>query len=158
MKLDFFKQIINGYAAKAYDKILKEKLQKIKANPIFWSDFSNGYIEYSELAGYRFLNIRIIGPTKLDSVNGLSFEFISGNKSETLNSDSDIVKSDYSDVSQIGLTKFDLDCEDKTIHFLYNHKVDTIRLSAKNGQLLKEEVVMIFTNFDQQTLLKKLPK
>ena len=154
--MSLFSRLVIKDATATYDKILLEKINKISETAVFCNQFSKGYVSTSELAGFRSIEIRIIGPDEIKTISGVHMKFIAEKDEFNLVSESDTIKTDYSNLSQIGITKFDIDFDPEFFKFLKSNPIQKIVLQTKNGQILKQALTIDFTEVNNKILLRQL--
>lgn len=152
----FLSQLIGKKANSDYDKILIEKLGRIKDEPIFWNNESNVYAKFNDLNNYQYLSLKITGFLNIHTTEGCVLIFTSESGEYRMKSESEIVEGDYSQISKIGLTEFDIDIDSKVIEFFEKNEVKSVKLITKNNQPMMSELEFKFDNIDLTRLLNVL--
>ena len=140
-------------ATSDFDKLLNEQLDILEESPlepILWNEESKVYCQSILLNGYRSLSMIITGYLKINTIEGCTISLIGEKENLTLKSDSDIVKGDYSEALNIGVTNFDVDLDDDLIEFIGKEKIVSAKLETRNGQLIKSKLEFNYWEVDQE--------
>ena len=142
-----------------FDLLLQEQLaifDNSPVEPIFSNAESNIYCQPTILNGYKSLSLIITGCLKINTIEGCTVTFHTEKDTYVANSDSEIVKGDYSDVLNIGLTNFDIDLEDDLIVFSENKTILSVTIETRNGQISKKKVVFEYPTVNVELFNKIL--
>ncbi|MEO9532756.1 MAG: hypothetical protein ABJG68_17175 [Crocinitomicaceae bacterium] len=141
----------------AHDDFIQAKVSKIKGNPIFSNTKSNFYMKFVELNGYKSLACTISGFLEINTISHVYIElFAESDKSLLLKSESEIVEGMYSEITEVGITKFDIDIDNEVIEFVRNNRINKVSLRSKNGQVLKYDTAIDFDIINQKAFLEIL--
>jgi len=143
----------------SFDRLLKEQLDLLEASalrPSFSNSESKVYIRAVELNDYQFFTVLITGCIHINTSNGCVLTFLSDEKSLVRRSDSELIKGDYSQALNIGITTFDLDRDDELIEFITNNTLTGLILETKNGKIVKEDLRVDFSTVFMPDLLDSL--
>lgn len=142
-----------------FDRLLQEQLKIINESPlepIVANEKSEIYCQSVVLNGYRSLSLVITGCLNINTIEGCKLVFQADNGTYECPSDGDIVKGDYSERLQIGVTNFDIDLEDDFIDFVANQNIVSAQIQTRNGQLRKQTVEIDYPTVNQELLDKIL--
>ncbi|MEO5776092.1 MAG: hypothetical protein ABIQ27_04255 [Flavobacterium sp.] len=115
------------------DTFTENKMIAARGTQIASSKSGGIWIEYQELAGFKFLNAIIIGQSNMKTMNGCELTFLGENMEIKLNSDTQEIESDFSNVSNRWLTSVTFDITTIETDFIENKTADTIQLSYKKS-------------------------
>ncbi|MDG1916041.1 MAG: hypothetical protein P8I55_15815 [Crocinitomix sp.] len=142
-----------------FDRLMQEQLKIIEESPldpILSNGESDIYCQMIVLNGYRSLSLVITGCININTIEGCKLVLISDNGNYECNSDGDIVKGDYSERLQIGVTNFDIDLDDELVDFVANQNITSAQIQTRNGQLRKSVIEITYPTVNQEIFNKIL--
>jgi hypothetical protein len=142
-----------------FDRLLQEQLKIVKESPlesILSNPDSEIYCQSVLLNGYRSLSLVITGCINLNTIEGCTLVLKGENETYECKSDGDIVKGDYSERLQIGVTNFDIDLDDDLVAFVAKEKIISAQIQTRNGQLRKTKVEIDYPTVNQELFDKIL--
>lgn len=140
----------------SFDKLLKEQLDVLEESsvrPAFSNSESKFYLRAVELNEFHSFSVMITGCLNINTVDGCTLIFYGDGKELIRKSDSEVVKGDYSQTLNVGITSFDIDMDDELVEFLKSGDVTGVRLETRNGKLRKENFVLDFPTVYQADLI-----
>lgn len=143
----------------SFDRLLKEQLDLLEASalrPSFSNSESKVYLRAVDLNEFQSFTVLITGCLNINTISGCTLTFLSGEKSLSRQSDSEIVKGDYSQNLKIGITSFDIDRDEELIEFIKNNTLTGLTLETRTGKIVKEEVRFDFPSVYMDDLLDSL--
>jgi len=140
-----FKKQVN----KDWDKLVQQKIINFQGTFIKGNENSKLFIDVKELGGFNYIEVNIISPFNVKTLKGVTLTLNSGSDSETFESDSLEVETDFSHSTNMGISIVDFDIEDSFLEFLKTH--ETIDMKFSVG---KESVD--FKQIDTHLLLGKV--
>jgi len=117
------------------DTFTENKMENVRGEQIATSEHGGIWAELEELNGYLFLNIIILGTTKIKTLKGAKLTFL-GDGELTLSSDDYEVDSDYSNVSNRWITPINFGITKQDLNFIKKKKFNQLRLDFKKKSLL----------------------
>ncbi|NOQ72482.1 MAG: hypothetical protein GQ574_10800 [Crocinitomix sp.] len=142
-----------------FDRLMQEQLKIIHESPlesILSSPDSEIYCQSVLLNGYRSLSLVITGCINLNTIEGCKLVLQAENGTHECPSDGDIVKGDYSERLQIGVTNFDIDLDEELVEFVATQKITSAQIQTRNGQLRKTKVTIDYPTVNQELFDKIL--
>ena len=115
------------------DTFTENKIINVRGMQIASSENGGIWIEYQELAGFRFLNTIIIGQFNMKTYDGCQLTFLGGNIEITIISDTKEIESDSSNVSNRWITNVAFDVTDINTDFIETKAADTVQLTYKKS-------------------------
>lgn len=91
------------------DVFTEERITDVIGDKIASHEKGGIWIKVQELAEFHFLNVTIVGTQNLKTLKGITFHFITNNKTYELKSDTKEIESDFSNVSNRWITQFSFD-------------------------------------------------
>ncbi|MFT5823757.1 MAG: hypothetical protein ACI8ZM_005020 [Crocinitomix sp.] len=151
-----FTRIMAKFASSDYDEILTDKIERIsRADAIIWNEHSEIYAKFIELNGYKFLSVTITGFLNIKTTEGCQLTFYTNTGEFSCKSESSTVEGDYSEISGIGLTKFDIELDADIIDFIETQPINRATLSTKNGDFPKTNLEFNYDSINLD-LLKEI--
>ena len=117
------------------DTVTEEKINNVEGDIIAESEEGIIYSKVSELNGYYFLDIIVLNEMNIKTFNGATLSF-SGDESFILNSDTQEIESDYSNVSDQYMTKISFDITENEIELIKSKKYEQVTLAFKKKKLI----------------------
>jgi hypothetical protein len=140
-----------------YDRQLKiqiDIMEEAADEVVFWNEQASVYMRPTQLNGYHYLSAVVVGNFNINTTEGLKINFLTADLSFSVNSESSLLKSEYSENLQSGLTTFDLDLDQTIIDFIQSNEITSIRFETKNGQFRKENFSCDFNEINNENLKK----
>lgn len=125
--------LLNIIASKDLENIMTEKINTFKGNPVATNEDFEVYFDVLFLDEFKFLNIKVLGPLNIETLDGCMLNFISDNNNLQIESDSMEIISDFSRKLNIGITEFDIDLDEDLITLIENDSINTILLTIKKN-------------------------
>lgn len=94
------------------DALISRNIQNFNGILLAENKDSELYGKIYEVNGFKFLNLKILGPYNIHVYNGCQVIFSSDKKTKEIESDSLEIFSDYSKKLKLGITSFDIDLEE----------------------------------------------
>ena len=117
---------------KTEDAIYLEKIMtSIKDKPFAISSRNIMFAGMSELAGYYYFRLVLVGKFKINTFKGAQIIINCKNFEMTLKSNMDELKSDFGEVSNSFITAIDFDIEKIQIEKLNTSKIESLRVISK---------------------------
>tara|TARA_R110002073_G_scaffold187366_1_gene345991 strand:- start:10587 stop:11030 length:444 start_codon:yes stop_codon:yes gene_type:complete len=117
---------------KTEDSIYLEKIMtSIKDKPFAISSRNIMFAGMSELAGYYYFRLVLVGKFKINTFKGAQIIINCKNFEMTLKSNMDELKSDFGEVSNSFITAIDFDIEKIQIEKLNTSKIESLRVISK---------------------------
>ena len=118
----------------AADKAATERINSFQGTPFASNDYSKIYANLYELNGYKFVNLKIIGPVEVVTLDGCKakFELQDGQFME-VDSDSTEINTDFSMTLGSGITEFEIDLGDELLDYINSKNISAISFSFKNS-------------------------
>ena len=142
-----------------YDRLLKQQLDELESSsfkPCFTSEDARLYLRAVELNEFNSFSVLLTGPIPINTTEGCVLKFYSANGEMVRKSDSDIVKGEFSNPYNIGVTSFDIDLDEELLNFIRTNSILGVKFETKNGKIRKEMLQIDFTNVDDATLIASL--
>lgn len=136
-----------------YDKMLVEQLDQLEASklkPVCWNENSKIYCQANELNGFHLVTVLVTGNLKINTADGVWLTLMSEKDAFELRSDSEIVKGDYSDAANVGVTSFDVDLTDELIQFVATNELTGVKIETKSGQFIKKKLSFEYGEVDAE--------
>lgn len=125
---------------KTEDSIYLEKIMtSIKDKPFAISSRNIMFAGMSELAGYYYFRVVLVGKFKINTFKGAQIIINCKNFEMTLKSNMDELKSDFGEVPNSFITAIDFDIEKTQIEKLNTSKIESLRVISK-----KQDVTFTF--------------
>lgn len=154
------KSIINAKLNKDYEKIIIAKINKMvddrTAIAVEPETHFKVYLKATTLNGFNYLEFTLISPVEIKTMGGCTLTFAAENDSYELKSESDIIESDYSNNSKIGITLVDADLDDDFAAFIAANTVNQIKVDCKVGQVFKKEISFSYSEIDMAAFRKSM--
>ena len=120
------------------EKLSTEKIKSFKGTPIAEALNAKLFIEFLELAGFKFLKFKLFSTLEINTFKGCKVVFTSSNQEIFLDSDTMEIVTFSSKKLKIGLTEFDVDLPDDLMKMFTNEKLMSITIiHRKNGVQLR---------------------
>ena len=142
-----------------FDRLMQEQIKVIEESPldpILSNNDSHIYCQSIRLNGYRSLALVITGCLNINTIEGCTLILQSDNGAHECKSDGEMVKGDYSERLQIGVTNFDIDLDEELIAFVANQKITSAQIKTRNGQIRKQNIEFNYPTVNQELLDKIL--
>jgi len=142
-----------------YDRILKEQLDELEIStfkPCFSNDDSKLYFRAVELNEFHSFSVLLTGSHNINTVDGCTLTLFAEGKEIARKSDSDIIKGDYAQALNIGVTNFDIDRDDELLDFIRTNTIVGAKIETKNGKIRKEQLVIDFPKVHLDVLMASL--
>lgn len=110
--MEFF-SVLRHLAEKQADQAMTQKVNNFKGKAFAASDNTEVFGEMLEINGFKFLNIKLVGPLKVKTFKGCTVVFHAPAKQIELESDTMEIDTDYSRKISLGITGFDIDLEEE---------------------------------------------
>lgn len=154
------KAIINAKLNKDFDKIVIARINKmaeertaVATNP---DTHFCIYLQATNLNGFNYLEFTLISPVEIKTMGGCTLTFKTDDSEYVLKSEGEVIESDYSHNSKIGVTLVDTDLEDDFDAFIKTNVVKEIKVECKVGQVFKKDVSMIYTEINKKAFIASL--
>lgn len=119
------------------DTHTENKMQEVAGEQIATSEQGGIWVALQELNGYVFMEVTVLGTTKIKSLKGCTLTFL-GDNELTLTSDSYEINSEFSNVSTRWMTLMSFEITKKDLSYISKKKFNQIRLDFKKKSLLFE--------------------
>lgn len=142
-----------------FDRLMQEQLKVIHESPlepILSNDDSQIYCQSILLNGYRSLSLVITGCLNINTIVGCTLVLQSDNGTHECKSDGEIVKGDYSERLQIGVTNFDIDLDEGLVEFVATQQIISAQIQTRIGQLRKQNLEIDYPTVNQELFDKIL--
>ncbi|WP_420572330.1 hypothetical protein [Kordia sp.] len=117
------------------DTYTENKMQEVAGEQIATSEQGGIWAALQELNGYVFMEVTILGTTKIKTFKGCTLTFL-GDTELTLPSDTKEINSDFSNVSTRWMTQISFEITKKDLNYIKKKKYNQIRLDFKKKSLL----------------------
>lgn len=114
------------------DTVTEFKIVNARGEKIAESETGGIWAEINELAEYAYLDLLVVGNTKIKTGEGCEIVFKSDKKEMKLVSDMKEIESNYSNVSKIYITEISFDITNLDIDFILNREAEKAILKNKN--------------------------
>ncbi|MFT4601396.1 MAG: hypothetical protein ACI857_001576 [Arenicella sp.] len=145
---------------KDFEKILLARINQmaefrkpIASNP---DSHFKVYLQATILNEFNYLEFTLISPVQIKTMGGCKLTFKSTDSEFVLKSESDIISSDYSRGSKIGITLVDTDLDKEFGAFVKSNVITSIQLHCKAGQIFKKTVSVSYTDIDMKVFISSL--
>ena len=147
------------YLTGMWNNYIKKKINKEKSTPICCNNDSIIFANLYSLNNYNFLSFSIVGNFKVNSNSPakMAFNFDSNNTYE-IESDDEIIKSDYSYDLKLGITKFDIELSNELSKILKSSTLNSINIEFKTVISLKKIKRNNFENIHQPNVFSIFKK
>lgn len=95
------------------DALMTEKIKKFSGCPFAGNDKTLVFGEATELNGFRFLGIQLVGYPRERTYKGCTLIFAGDDVEMKLDSDTQEIDTDYSDRLRMGITTFEIDLDEE---------------------------------------------
>ena len=117
------------------DITMSEKIDQLDGDPFALSDDSQLFAEIFVMDEFKFLRFKMLGPLKIESLEGCQLIFV-GDKAELeMESDSIEIKTDYSRKMKIGITELDVDLDEELVDVIENKNISSVQIVIKKSNL-----------------------
>jgi hypothetical protein len=89
-------------------------------------------------------------------MSGCTLTFKTVSTEYVLKSESEVLESDYSNNSKIGITLLDTDLEEEFDAFIKTNEINEILVECKVGQVFKKEISVSYTEIDKEALIASI--
>lgn len=113
------------------DTVTEYKIVNARGEKIAESGTGGIWAEINELADYSYLDLIVVGNTKIKTKQGCKIVFEAEDKKIELVSDMNEIESNYSNVSKTYITEISFDITDLDIDFILNREAETATLIHK---------------------------
>ncbi|QHI38640.1 hypothetical protein IMCC3317_40340 [Kordia antarctica] len=117
------------------DTHTENKMQEVAGEQLATSEHGGIWAALQELNGYVFMEVTVLGTTKIKTLKGVTLTFL-GDNELTLTSDSYEINSDFSNVSTRWMTAISFEITKKDLNFIQKKKFNQVRLDFKKKSLL----------------------
>ncbi|WP_298425334.1 hypothetical protein [uncultured Kordia sp.] len=117
------------------DTYTENKMENVPGEQIATSQHGGIWGGIQDLNGYLFLNVTILGTTKIKTLKGASLTFLT-EEEVTVKSDNYEIDSDYSNVSNRWMTQISFEITKKDLNVIKKKKYNQMRLNFKKKSLL----------------------
>ncbi len=117
------------------DTVTEERIQNVSGDVIAESEEGIIYAGILELNGYYFLETVILSELNIKTFDGATLDF-SGAQNFTLQSNTQEIESDYSNVSQQYMTEISFDITEEEIGYIRDKQYQQVVLTCKKKQLV----------------------
>ena len=113
--LNLFKKVVKKISGQdepqknLVDIFTEEKVTDYIGDKIASHETGGIWIKVQELSEFHFLNTTVVGTKNLKTNKGITFQFVTNNKTYDLHSDTKEIVSDFSNVSNQWITQFSFD-------------------------------------------------
>lgn len=127
------------------DTVTEEKITDVIGDKIAIGNNGGIWASNQELAGYQYLNITIIGQTKIKTFHGCTLTFVSDTNEILLQLPSDTreIESDHSNISNLWVTQVSFDITETNIDVLNNKTSFQIVVESKKTREVFETLKLI---------------
>lgn len=154
------KAILNAKLNKDFDKIVIARINKMaeERTPVAKDPDTHFriYLQATDLNGFNYLEFTVIGSVEIKTMGGCTITFKTEDSEYVLKSESEVLESDYSHNSKIGITLVDTDLEEDFETFIKSNVVTEIKVDCKVGQVFKKDVSMSFTEINKDAFIASL--
>jgi len=143
----------------SFDRLLKEQLDLLDQSalrPSFSNSESKVYLRAVDLNEFQSFTVLITGCLNINTISGCTLTFLAGENSLSRQSDSEIVKGDYSQNLNIGMTSFDIDRDEELIEFIKKNTLTGLTMETRTGKIVKEALRFDFPTVYMEDLLDSL--
>jgi hypothetical protein len=117
------------------DTHTENKMQEVAGEQIATSEQGGIWAALQELNGYVFMEVTVLGTTKIKSLKGCTLTFL-GDTNLTLTSDSYEISSEFSNVSTRWMTLMSFEITKKDLSYISKKKYNQVQLDFKKKSLL----------------------
>lgn len=119
------------------DTFTEKKMQEVAGEQIATSEQGGIWAALQELNGYVFMEITVLGTTKIKTHKGVTLKFL-GDQEILLTSDYKEISSEFSNVSTRWMTQISFEITKKDLTLIQKRKFNQIQLDFKKKSLLFE--------------------
>lgn len=119
------------------DTHTENRMQEVAGEQLAKSEHGGIWAALQELNGYVFMEVTVLGTTKIKSLKGCTLTFL-GDTNLTLTSDSYEISSEFSNVSTRWMTQMSFEITKKDLSYISKKKYNQIQLDFKKKSLLFE--------------------
>jgi hypothetical protein len=113
------------------DTVTEYKIVNARDEKIAESEIGGIWAEINEIAEFAYLDLIVVGNTKIKTGEGCEIVFKSDEKEMKLVSDMKEIESNFSNVSKIYITEISFDITDLDVDFILNREAETVTLRHK---------------------------
>lgn len=113
------------------DTVTEYKIVNARGEKIAEKENGGIWAEINELADYTYLDLIVVGNTKIKTKHGCEIIFKIGEKEMKLVSDMKEIESNYSNVSKTYITEISFDITNLSIDFILDREAETATLIHK---------------------------
>jgi hypothetical protein len=113
------------------ESLSTKKIKEFSGVPIARNNFSKLCIEYSELAGFRYMNFQLFSPMDINTFKGCRIGFKNGENEIMVDSDTTEIVTFFSDELNHGFTEFDVEIENEIFEMIKKSEIDAISIYFK---------------------------
>lgn len=117
------------------DITMSENIDQLDGDPFALSDDAQLFAEIFVMDEFKFLRFKILGPLKIESLEGCQLLFVSDEAELEMESDSIEIKTDYSRKMKIGITELDLDLDEDLADMIENKNINSLQIAIKKSKL-----------------------
>ncbi|MUU77285.1 hypothetical protein [Winogradskyella endarachnes] len=117
------------------DTFTEDLIQNIKGTKLAESKLGQLFGSFQNLAGYEFLNVSILSTTNIKTLKGCELVFETDKRSILIPSDTKEIESDFSNVSNIWLTKVSFILNESEKNMIVNGSFKSVTLNFKKRSL-----------------------
>ncbi len=117
------------------DTYTENKMENVPGEQIATSQHGGIWAGLQEVNGYLFLDVTILGTTKIKTLKGATLTFLT-EEEITVKSDNYEIDSDYSNVSNRWMTQISFEITKQDLKVIQKKKYNQIRLDFKKKSLL----------------------
>lgn len=122
------------------DDFTENIITNVKGTKIAASQYGQVITEVEELNGYTFLEVTILSNTNIKTMRGAKLLLSGSNEPFTLQSDTQEIESDFSNVSNRYITKISFDISSKEISRIKKKDFEEVELTYKKKVLTFKKV------------------
>ena len=117
------------------DITMSEKIDQLDGDPFALSDDAQLFAEIFVMDEFKFLRFKILGPLKIESLEGCQLLFVGDETALEMESDSIEIKTDYSRKMKIGITELDVDLDEELVDVIENKNISSVQIVIKKSNL-----------------------
>lgn len=115
------------------ESVSTNKIKNFKGVPVAEGKRARLFIEYLELAGFKFLKFQLFSPLEINTYKGCKVMFKSSKGEVLLDTDTMEIVTFYSNKLNIGFVEFDVDLPENLEDIIRNHELTGISVIHKKN-------------------------
>lgn len=117
------------------DVKMTEKIDQLDGGLLALGENCQLFAEIFVMDEFKFLRFKIVGPRKIESLEGCKLVFVCNEFELEMESDSIEIKTDYSRKMKIGITELDVDLDEELIEMIENREISSVQIVLKKANL-----------------------